>query len=241
MSTFGSVSLRDFDKGVIDTFGSELIPFNVDGGTRQVYSKAVNGLTTNVPQYQGRVPVFFAYPEDVFQNYRIPCIVVRRTSLSPAFDRAPWYGYQRAPSVNASPVELNLGNQTINGYDSYTTKWNPTPFNIGYDIQISAPSQNDGLLMLRDLLAYMRPPFFTTNVIDSVGDVRGYDSGEVSISEASEINDVASRMIGWTISFEVRGELDLELESVSSIGDANNAIITAYPQIMTYIYRYMES
>ena len=240
MPTLGTVSLRDFDRGLIETFGSVLIPFAVDGGVRQVYAKQVDGVTTNVPQFNGMVPVFFAYPEDVFQNHRIPCFVFKRTSLASAFDRAPWYGYERVPSATANPLSVQVGNTTLNGYDSYVSKWNAVPFNIGYDVQIMARTQGDGLKMLMSALKVFRAPFFTTRVTDSIGDVRGYDTGEVTMSESSELSDIVNRMISWTVTFEVRGELDLESEHESNVGDEENGIITSYVRVMTEIYRLTE-
>ena len=100
------VKLKDFDLGVIETIGAELIDITVDGGTRKAYAKTVPGVTTNVPGFGGKVPVFFGYPEDVYQPFKLPCYVVSRTGLEPNFSRAPWYGYRRAPLDNASKMAV---------------------------------------------------------------------------------------------------------------------------------------
>ena len=62
-------------------------------------------------------------------------------------------------------------------------------------------------------------------IYDSKGDLRQYDAGEVSVSDASELADLADRTIGWVISFEVRGEIDLVAEKIE------NDIVTSYPNV----------
>jgi hypothetical protein len=237
MSTFGTVSLRDFDQGVITSFGSELLSFDIDGGSRQAYAKTIGGLTTSVPNYSGKVPVFFANPEDVFQNFKIPCVVFRRTSIASAFDRAPFWGYQRAPSIGSQKVVAKSGNSHVKGYTGYAKKWNAVPFNIGYDVQLMARTQGEGLLILNECLRRFKAPFFSIYVVDTIGDKRAYDAGEVSISESSSINDLVDRLISWTISFEVRGELDLYNEEDQKSSGLNSTLITNYVEIMTHLHK----
>jgi hypothetical protein len=63
--------------------------------------------------------------------------------------------------------------------------------------------------MLQYVLRHFLPPSFIFKVVDSMGDVREYDAVDVSVSETSELADIADRTIGWTIAFTVRAEIDL--------------------------------
>ena len=223
------VGFKDFDKGLVVTLKSTLVEFVVKGGgTRKVYAKRILGVATNVSGYNGLVPIYFAYPEDVYQRFRLPCIVVRRTGYTPAFDRQPWYGSRRSrldTSTAKTAVNPNYPDKYKQGYDSYGRQWGAKPFNIAYDVQLMARRENTGLIMLTDMLSICTPPFFTVGVTDSAGDVREYDAGEVNVSPMLEIADIADRMIAWTISFEVRGEIDL----VPEVQETD--IITSYPDL----------
>lgn len=228
------VGLRDFDAGLFLTLKAELIDLPVEGGTRKAYAKTIPGLTTNVPGFQGKVPVFFAFPEDVFQPFKLPCYVIRRTSVTPAFERAPWYGYRKAAATGSKRVIAHnprYPGKFIEGYTGYSKQWNAIPMNIGYDIQVMARRQNTGIMMLTELLKITRPPFFTCGVVDDQLNTRQYDAGPVEISSTSELADIADRTIAWTVSFEVQGEMDLWQEETYTEGQADGGTITLYPII----------
>jgi hypothetical protein len=232
MATLSTITLRAFDLGLFETLGAELYDYDVDGETRRVYAREIPGVVTNVPGLDGRVPYFFALPEDVYQAFVLPCVVLRRTSLTPAFERAPWYGYERAPDVTANPIVINLEDgSTIIGHDKYAEKVVSTPMNISYDVQIMARTQNDFLGIFQTLMMTMRPPFFPFGAIDSAGELRLYDAGPVSISEASEITAIVDRTISTTVSFEVQGEIDFRGE--------NNTVppLSELPNVGMHLYR----
>jgi hypothetical protein len=228
-TAIGRVSLTDFDRGVIESLGSQLIDIQVEDGTRKAYAIRVDGLDTNVQAYAPYVPVFFSTPEDVFQPFKYPCVVVRRNDLTPAFDRSPFYGYQRVPAPNAQLIKTAAGNKVLEGYSSYVSAVLPTPFNISYDVQVYARTQNVGIVLLTRILQTTRPPFFSVAVYDDLNDRRLYDAGEVSISSASELADIADRTIAWTISFEVRGEIDLQAQMLE------NSIVTTMQNIQVQV------
>jgi hypothetical protein len=213
MPTIGTIGLRAFDQGLVETLGARLYPMVVDGAERQVYAVDLPGVASSVEGYGGKVPVFFALPEDVYQPYKLPCYVVRRSDLTPNFARHPWYGYCRTHPDDAQKIVVNHPTQRgvyREGWSKYTTQRIPYPFDISYDLQVMARRQMNGIRMLTRALQTCRPPFFTMECYDSIGDKRLYDSGEVAVSSTSELADVADRTIAWTISFQIRGELDLE-------------------------------
>lgn len=225
MGAIATVSLRDFDRGMIESLGANLISFTIDGDERQAYALTVDGLKPNLEYYGHHVPVFFSTPEDVFQPFRYPCVVVRRNDLRAAFDRSPYYGFQRVPAPDARPVAIAAGNGVLRGYDKYVSAAIPVPFDIGYDLQIYARTQATGLILLNRILQTCRPPFFSVAIYDSLGDRRLYDAGEVTIASNNELADVADRTIAWTISFDVRGELDLQDQQIE------DNIVTTLPNI----------
>lgn len=232
MATLSTITLRAYDLGLFETLGAVLYDYTVDGETRKVFARSIPGVSTNIPGLSGAVPFFFAMPEDVYQAFVLPCVLLRRTSLTPAFERAPWYGYERAPDVTANPITITKPDgSTITGYDKYAEKAVSTPFNIGYDVQIMARTQSDFLMIFQTLMMTMRPPFFTFGAIDSLGELRLYDAGAVSVSDSSEITSIVDRTISATVSFEVQGEIDLRYE--------NNTIppLSSLPEIGTHIYR----
>lgn len=214
MATLHHITLRAYDKGAFETLGAELQAYNIDGETRSVYAREFPGVTTSIDGMNGRVPFFFAMPEDVYQSFVLPCVLIRRTSMTPAFERAPWYGYERKPDVNANPVTITKPDgSTIQGYDAYAEKTASTPMNIGYDVQVYARTQNDFLMIFQTIMMTMRPPFFTFGAIDSGNELRLYDAGPVSIADSSELSQLGDRTISATISFEVQGEIDYRYEN----------------------------
>jgi len=214
MATLHTISLRAFDKGVFDTLGASLQDYTVDGEIRPVYARSFPGVTTSISGMNGNVPWFFAMPEDVYQSFVLPCIVVRRTSIATAFERGSWAGYHRVPDVNANKTQIvRPDGVVVEGYDKYAEKFFSTPMNIGYDLQIYARTQRDFLLIFQNLMMAMRPPFFTFGAVDTGGCVRLYDAGPVCISDSSELSEVGDRTISATISFEVQGEIDYRYEN----------------------------
>jgi len=247
MAEFGTIGLTDFDRGVVTSLGSELVNVTVDGDTRQHYAIDCPGLAEypdddNMPQElraiphfpDEHVPVFFMFPSDVFQPYILPCITVRRGDLTPAFDRAPYWGHQRKVASDANPVRIKVGHDKfLEGYDKYVEKWNPIPWDIAYEVQVLARLQLDAVPLLNCILQRVRPPWFSVAVLDDQNCKRLYDAGDISISDVSELADIADRTIGWNISFTVRAELDQDAEVVRANGGAPGTpgVITALPEV----------
>jgi hypothetical protein len=207
MTIIGTLDLRAWDAGCMKTLGAEIATYVVDGESRAIYVVEVPSVQSGLSQFNQRVPVFFDTPEDVYQEFVLPCFVFKRNDMTPAFDRQPWYGWvARAPAKGARKIVLENGRV---GYDRYDNQWRATPFDITYDCVIYARRQQESVMMLMYALRHFIPPWFIFKVVDSLGDVREYDAGEMSISNTSELADIADRTVGWTIAFTVRGEIDL--------------------------------
>ena len=48
MGAIATVSLRDFDQGMIESLGAKLISFTIDGAERQAYALSIDGLRPNL-------------------------------------------------------------------------------------------------------------------------------------------------------------------------------------------------
>lgn len=207
MTIFGTLSIRDWDRGCYLTLETEVVMYTVDGAQRGQHVIDVPGLDSGLTQFDGKVPVFFDSPEDVYQNFVLPCVVFKQNDMTPAFDRQPWYTWLgRAPAKGATEITLPDGTK---GYDRYENQWRATPFDISYDCTLMTRRKQEANLVLMYALRRFIPPWFIFKVIDNLGDVREYDAGDMSISNVSELVDIAERMAGWTISFTVRGEIDI--------------------------------
>lgn len=208
MTVLGTLSIRDWDEGVWRTLGGEKTSYAVDGDTREIYTVAVPGVRSGLTHLNDRVPLHFSTPEEVYQPFLLPCYVAKLNDMTPAWERHPVYQWVgRGPAKGARKVVLPDGTE---GYDRYENQWRAEQFDMSYEVQVLARRYQEGLLMLQYALRHFKPPWFAFTVIDSLGDVREYDAGEVSVSNASELADIADRTAAWTITFQVRAEIDLD-------------------------------
>ncbi len=215
----GTVGLRDFDEGVVITMGAELA----------ISSKGqpVNYFL-QVPGVKGRiardgtpipgVPIVFAFPEDVFEKYDFPLIVVRRDDIAPAMSRwHPGTLQYRAPARNAHQVvtSSNPGNpdaDDLTGFDSVEELQQAVPYDITYTISIFARNRGSGTNQANGILnAILRryQPYSCVFVKDSLGDGRTYEAFQESISHLDEVPEVVDRVIGFAVTLRVEAELDL--------------------------------
>jgi hypothetical protein len=207
LTVIGTVDLRAFDTGVVKLLGPDLVEYAVDGATRKAYAVPVPGVDSGIAIYGGRVPVHFANPEDVFQPALLPVFRVSRSDLTPAFDRQPWFHQvARGPAPGATEVILPSGER---GWSHYETQWRAEPYDITYDISVLGRRREDAQLMLLHALRHCRGPWWGVPVVDSLGDTRHYDAGDLGVSDAAALADVGDRVIGQTMSFTVRAEIDL--------------------------------
>lgn len=231
MARTGTVWINDFDKGIQTSLQGILTPYTEDGGERYRYAidfrnfpfrrdhrtgnLAYKDYGVDGPDvFGGRVPIFFVAGAPPFNPKIYPSIVIRRTSMDPAFQNGGQsYGIEyraRADDANAVSVELASG-QVVTGYDAYEIKAPAVPYNIGYDINIRSrgdSAQGQASLMLKALSRIIEPPGFTLYLRDDLGDERGYDAIVESITPVTEVLDLTGRDAGWTIGVIVHGELD---------------------------------
>lgn len=203
----GTVAVRDFDRGVVETLHATVH----DDSKYYVQVQGIDG----PPGWPG-VPVVFSFPEDVMQDFRLPFILIRREDMSPAMERwEPGATQYRAPAAGALPATVTFGpGHTVTGYDRMEQLQQATPIDIMYTIQLLARhrgavgNRNQVDLLLRHALR-IYPPYCKVNVIDSIGDLRTYEAFNEGWTSVDNISEVADRKIGFAITLRVEGEYDL--------------------------------
>lgn len=223
----GFVNLRSFDQGVVETLGAKIDP------DLQNYFLDVEAVETvgfdppeSSPFYRGPVeprpglpgvPITFAFPEDVFEKWTLPVIVVRRESIDPAPQRwHPGTIQYRAPARGALPVQsqLSINSAVTSGFDRVEQAEQAFPFDFSYTLNIlarnrGAPGSLNQANRLLDLVIRIYQPYCEVRVVDSVGDVRGYEAFMDGVSALDEVAEVTDRVIGFAVSLRIEGELDL--------------------------------
>jgi len=215
----GTVGLRAFDEGVVVTMGGQLalnskgVPVNYFLQVAGVKGR-VGRDGTPIPG----VPIVFAFPEDVFEKYDLPLIVVRRDDIAPSMGRwHPGLLQYRAPALTASPIVTpsNPGNPdagNLIGFDSVEELQQAVPYDITYTISVYARNRGSGTNQANGILnAILREyqPYCAVFVSDSLGDGRTYEAFQEAISHLDEVPEVVDRVIGFAVTLRVEAELDL--------------------------------
>jgi hypothetical protein len=223
----GFVNLRSFDEGVVETLGARIDEetenyfLNLEevetvGFDPPVSSHFHRGPVDPRPGLPA-IPVTFAYPEDVFEKYSIPMILVRRDDISPALQRwHPGTLQYRAPGRGAHPSEYKQyqTSDPVKGYDRVEQVDQAAPFDLSYTINIvarnrGAPGVRNQANRVLDHVLRIYQPYCRVLLKDSVGDARSYSAFMEGISHLDEVADVTDRVIGFAVTLRIEGELDL--------------------------------
>lgn len=199
----GLVGIRAFDQGIVETLGAK-IDTKLDN-----YFVQIEGIDP-APGMPG-VPITFSFPEDVYEKYKLPAILVRRDDIAPAMQRwHPGAGKYRTPGRGALPVAS--GTQT--SFDRFENAHQSTPFDLVYTLEVRARHRggegvrNQANGILHHVLRVYQP-YGRMVLIDSVGDYRSYEAFMEGVAVLDEVAEVAERMIGFAVTVRVEGELDL--------------------------------
>jgi hypothetical protein len=215
-SVTGDVVIRDFDRGVIETMGGTIVNDDyfilVEGVVPPPYPLDYRDQALCGKQMPG-IPIIWASPDDRFESWVLPCLVVRRESIDPASERWPsFYQKYRAPATDATALQVTRGTQTFNGYDKYEQQQGHFPYDITYVINVLSAGEkpeSDVQRMLLHVLRFYPPKDSLVEVRDSLGDERTYEvfsEGPVNLAEALDIVD---KQAGYSVNIKVKGELDL--------------------------------
>lgn len=220
----GFVNLRAFDEGVVETLGAKIDPklSNYFLNLEQVETVGFDPGECS-PFYRGPVeyppglpgvPVTFSSPEDVYEKLRYPVIVVRRESFDPAMQRwHPGALQYRTAGRGALPVQYQATPTALvqDGFDRAEQIDQAAPFDFSYTIDIEARLRgfNSHAARLLDHVIRTYPPYCEVRVRDSIGDIRTYEAFMEGVSPLDQVSDVSDRMIGFSVSLRIEGELDL--------------------------------
>jgi hypothetical protein len=200
----GQVFIEDFDVGLAETIGCELVSIELDGEMADVYALRIDGVT-GPDEYSGLIPVFMSDPEDAFAANQLPQIIISRGSITPAMSR--WQPGGREYMIPAYPAEEVTSSGGLRGPSLVEIKAWAYPFDISYDVHLRGRLRGQADRMLRVVGKHLWA-YGQVYLRDSEGDERGYYAFCDSINGLGEISNVAQRMQGHTLSVRVEGELD---------------------------------
>lgn len=232
-SRTGIVSLYNFDRGVITTLKAQLIDDNYF---------LTNVLPVEAPTGLPGIPIVFAFPEDLFERYKLPVVVIRRDDISPAMNRwHPGMDQYRTPAKTAKLRTAVIGNpgveRQVSDFDRYESLAQAVPFDITYTISILARHRGYGpgvqtptglgsprnqVNRLLDYVLRIYQPFSQVRVEDSLGDTRGYEAFMEAVSHLDEMSEVGDRVLGFAVTLRVEAEMDVNepLEATTVMGQA---------------------
>lgn len=209
----GSVTIRDFDQGVVETLGAKIVGDH--------YLLDIPGI-----EYPPGIPgiiVTYIVPEELFQSYVIPLITVSRDDLSPAMQRwHPGTLQYRAPA--AGSVLKGVRNET--NFAKWEESQQAVPFDLTYTISILTRNRQSrtSANKLLDYVLRIFAPYSRLLVTDSIGDLRSYECALMGVSPLDEVAEVAERSMGFAVTIQVEGELDLT-------DPVTNHAVTTEPQV----------
>lgn len=221
----GFVNLRSFDEGVVETLGARIDPETDNYFLRLEEAETVGfDPAVSSPFNRGPVdprpglpaiPVTFAFPEEVFEKYSIPLVLVRRDDIAPALQRwHPGALQYRTPGRGALQVQNNETAPPLVGFDRVEQVDQAAPFDLSYTINIvarnrGAPGVRNQANRVLDHVLRIYQPYCRVLVKDSIGDARSYEAFMEGISHLDEVAEVTDRVIGFAVTLRIEGELDI--------------------------------
>lgn len=213
----GTVGIRNFDEGMVLTLGA-FVEDN-EQGVPKYWVKVNSGEGGDVvcgPPGSPGVPVVFAIPEDTTQDFKYPFILVQRSDITAAMERwQPAATQYRAPAKGALPASVTTPFGTVSGFSKMEQLAQAIPFDITYTVQVrgryrGSTGQRNQVNGLFAHVLRIFPPYGKVNVIDSIGDLRGYEAFNEGIANLDQAGEVGDRELGYALTIRVEAELDLK-------------------------------
>lgn len=208
---YGTMFLRNYDQGLIESLGAELTEVVRDGETSRAYALDLRGMRCVGPDsYGGKVPVMFGIPDPTMEPYLLPILIIKRGDPVPDWIRwEPGGTAYKLPADGSKQVSVVVdteGNE-VSGYDKYETRKKEVPFNIPYDIEMRAKKEWQRTAMLQHVLKklFQRSMF----VKDTAGNDRTYAFDLEGTTNADELADIADRTLSQVVSITVMAGLDI--------------------------------
>jgi hypothetical protein len=230
----GDVFYRDFDIGVYRTLLAEQIGDRyylsadfVPDVIPPLFSEFTGPVSQQGTQMPG-VPVTFGNPSTAVVRYLLPCIRIKREDPSPALER--WqssHDKYRRPASGEDEITIDYRGREVKGYRKYEEQPGSITSDIPYTITCegvgkSARAQAEQLL--GHCMKYIYP-HEKIWVLDSLGNMRGYQSHCEGPSELTAVADIRDRSVIYALSLRVQGEIDVrdpvEKVAVTSIPEVS--------------------
>lgn len=214
----GEVHIRDFDRGVVETFGGRVVYAEDCAWNGNYFLLNAPGITP--PPGMPGVPVNFSLPEDTNDVFIFPSVVIVRDDIAPATNRfRPGALQYRVPAYGALPAQTQWGYKKATGYNKMAEQGAAVPYDISYTINVYAyrrgntPGAGNGNkananALLEHVLRWYQP-YTGIDVYDNLGDRRVYFATTEAASPLDEAANIGERIIGWAIPLIVEAELDL--------------------------------
>lgn len=213
----GRVSIRDYDQGIIESLGAEIVENLEDENHDPGYYVKIPGVLggPNSPRSRDSekllmVPVKFALPEETLITYEVPIILITPESMQPAYERwHPGTIVYRTKSKTADTV-------TINGKTGFTEVeeiQQTVPYDLIYSIQalavnrggLTGMSASNAIFAIKYYIQSKFPPACAIFVTDSIGDQRSYDAICESMTRVDSSSETGRRMMGFSFTLRILG------------------------------------
>lgn len=201
----GEVTLRDFDQGIVETLGAQVI--------NGQYYITLDGVAP--PPGEPGIPVHFFFPEDLYTNHRLPVFVVTRDDISISSNRLHPLSYQyRAPSPRGLPVQVATPTGVQSYYDRTIQQQQATPYDITYTINAYSSLRGGfggrrAANAMVDHILRIWPVYGQVFVKDSLGDTRSYEAFNEGIVSLDDTAGISERFIQFAVTIRVEAEYDL--------------------------------
>lgn len=210
----GTVLLRDFDKGVVETLRAS-VRDELPAPDNQRYWLDVSGV--DAPPGMPGVPVTFSFPEAEFKSYTLPLVLIRRDDIAPAMSRwHPNHQTYRCPVPGAVsyrvPTTYPASVAGKTGWDRMEVGYQDIPYDLTYTISVlahyrGADGQRGNVQAVLEHVLRIYQPQSLTHVVDSLGDPRSYFTWLEAISVLDSSTEVADRTIGFGVTIKIEAEL----------------------------------
>jgi len=167
-----------------------------------------NNYYLTIEGVKDRIPVIMVAPEIILEEYTLPSVIIRREGYELALSR--YNGARFVRQATIGPTERIL-------------QWVAMPIDISYDVQCYARYRQQVNKIFEYLQSKLLPQQYI-KVVDSEGDIRSYDAIVEGFSVLDEIADVADRVLGFSVSIRVMGEIDLLPEEPMKTFDPSKSL-----------------
>ena len=197
-SRVGDLDLLDWDKAVIMSLGAVL-----DTSKNQYYYP-LSGMYVGEQPIE-RALVAFKKPEPTQLEFDLPCILINRDSFSTAPRLYSPTEQYRVVADGADPVSAS----GALGWSAHETKPQARPYDLSYTLDVYSRYRTVAQVLIQILMARF-PVHGKLTVTDSLGVERVYAAFQESVSDLTEVASLVDRIIGFSLSIRIEGELTLD-------------------------------